>query len=107
MAACSDDARRDDARERTAADEVVPADPGSEPAELLARLADPAVPDLLAALAQPHADLRSSLGSHRLHTVTDFELAAPGSAQAEPPLPAVDAPVVQPQAVHDELTLVW
>lgn len=106
-AACGDDARQDEAPERTAADHAGPADPASDPAAISARLAEPAVPDLLEALAQPHADLRSALGPHRLDTVTDFELAAPASAQAEPTLPAVDAPVVQPHAVHDELTLVW
>jgi len=75
------------------------------------RLAEPEVTDVLAALAQPHAILREPLGPHHLQVTSDFSLGPPGEADAEegllPPAPKVDAPVVTPQAVHDELTLVW
>jgi len=69
------------------------------------RLAAPTVPDLLTALAQPHAEVREHLGPHRLEVTTDFELAAP-----DPPaeaVPELDAPIVRDQAVHDQLVLRW
>jgi hypothetical protein len=74
-------------------------------ADWSARLAAPTVPDLLAALAQPHAVVRQRVGPHVLTVTTDFALAPVGEpATIHPPL---DAPVVAPQAVHDELRLQW
>jgi hypothetical protein len=69
------------------------------------RLAEPTVPDLLTALAQPHAVVRKRVGPHMLTATTDVSLAPVGEpATVHPPL---DAPVVAPQAVHDELELRW
>lgn len=69
------------------------------------RLAAPTVPAVLAALAQPHAVVRRRVGPHVLTATTDVSLAPVGEpATVHPPL---DAPVVAPQAVHDELTLRW
>jgi hypothetical protein len=69
------------------------------------RLAEPTVPVLLAALAQPHAVVRRRVGPHRMEVTTDFALAPVG----QPPAlhPALDAAVVEPQAVHDALELRW
>ncbi len=69
------------------------------------RLTEPTVPDLLAALAQPHARVRQRLGPHRLEVTTDTELTPVG----DPPSlhPPLDAPVVSDQAVHDQLQLRW
>lgn len=76
------------------------------------RLAEPSVADLLAALHQPHALVRQAVGPHRLHVVTDLSLSPPPDPAAEAEgsrraLRPVDEPVVEGQAVHDELTLVW
>jgi hypothetical protein len=70
-----------------------------------ARLTTPTVPDLLAALARPHAALRERVGPHALTVTTDFTLDPVG----EPPAlhPRLDAPVVTAQSVHDELALRW
>lgn len=68
------------------------------------RLREPSVEDLLAALAQPHAAIRPHLGSHELTTSADLSLLP---ADAAPGVTPLDAPVVQPQAVHDELSLRW
>ncbi|MCH9688199.1 MAG: hypothetical protein K0V04_42605 [Deltaproteobacteria bacterium] len=77
---------------------------GATATDWTARLAEPTVADLLAALAQPHATLRDAVGPHRLHTTTSFALVptTPSSAR-----PALDSPVVPSQAVEDELTLSW
>lgn len=70
-----------------------------------ARLGQPTVPDLLAALAQPHAVVRQRVGPHVLTATTDFALAPVGEpATVHPPL---DTPVVTAQAVHDQLELRW
>lgn len=71
------------------------------------RLAEPSVADLLAALAQPHALVRARVGPHRLHTTADFTLGPEGQSATDTPSTAVDAPVIQTQQVHDELTLHW
>lgn len=75
------------------------------PVDWSERLAAPTVPDLLAALDQPHAVVRQRVGPHVLTTTSDVSLAPVGEpATVHPPL---DAPVVGPWAVHDELTLRW
>ncbi|MCA9708547.1 MAG: hypothetical protein KDK70_22045, partial [Myxococcales bacterium] len=66
---------------------------------------EPTVEDLLAALAQPHAEVRTRVGPHVLSTTADFSL-RPSDGDA-PPRSVVDQPVVEPQAVHDALTLRW
>ncbi|MEM7151196.1 MAG: hypothetical protein AAF799_00065 [Myxococcota bacterium] len=75
------------------------------------RLAEPTVDDIVSALAQPHAGLRTAVGPHRLHTEADFSLTptevfVPTEDTARPLRP-VDQPVVLPQRVHDEVTLTW
>lgn len=68
--------------------------------------AAPAVTDvrsLLAALGQSHATVRRAIGSHRLHWTGTFELTVPEATEP----PRVDGPAVRPQAVQDELSLVW
>lgn len=69
------------------------------------RLAAPTVPDLLAALDQPHAVVRQHVGPHRIERTTDTTL----DPRGDPPSlhPKLDAPVVFGQAVHDELELRW
>lgn len=59
---------------------------------------------LLAVLDRSHAQVRDAIGAHRLHYAADFDLAPAGEV---PALPEVDAPVVRPQHVEDELTLTW
>lgn len=102
VAACGND---EDAAEAEPG-EVAPGAATSRAAvDWSARLAAPTVPDLLAALAQPHAVVRQRVGPHVLTATSDLALAPVGEpATIHPPL---DAPVVSAQAVHDELQLRW
>ncbi|MCX4243220.1 hypothetical protein [Paraliomyxa miuraensis] len=83
--------------------------PGSRSVELddgagwAERLSEPTVPDLLAALAQPHAVVREAMGPHRLQIVTDVALSGDAAAARHP----LDTPVVEDHAIHDELELRW
>ncbi len=97
----------DDQAPPSSASALAPHAEASPPAadDWSARLAAPTVPDLLAAVGRPHATIRERVGPHTLTVTTDFALAPVG----EPPSahPKLDAPVVTPQAVHDELSLRW
>lgn len=66
------------------------------------RLSGGRASELLAALSQPHADVRAQLGPHHLHTHAVFDLAPP---EVSPP--ELDEPVVTAQHVDDELDLEW
>jgi hypothetical protein len=68
------------------------------------RLAEPDLDAVLAALAQPHRNVREAIGPHKLAYEAQFDL-VPEPARTDPP--GVDEKAVDPQSVHDELTLVW
>lgn len=68
-----------------------------------ALLAEPGPTTLLAALAQPHRDVREHVGPHRLRYTGEYALVP----VEEPGRPKVGEPVLEGREVTDELTLEW
>jgi hypothetical protein len=68
-----------------------------------ALLEDPSPTTLLAALAQPHRDVRQHVGPHRLHYTGEYALVP----VEEPGRPKIGEPVLEGREVADELTLEW
>ena len=90
-----------------AAEASVPAAQASnqaKSAELLSGLEAGEVAAVLAVLGRSHASVREQIGPHRLSYEAEFDLRPTSETE---PLPEVDAKVVLPQHVEDELTLVW
>lgn len=76
----------------------------AQSAELFSGLEEGEVSAALAVLSRSHASVREQVGPHRLSYESTFDLSP--TAEVDP-LPEVDAKVVLPQRVEDELTLVW
>lgn len=78
--------------------------PPREAEDWSSRLREGGLDDILAALGQSHRAVRSSVGPHELTYEASMSL-TPQTQRAGDP--AVDARVVEPQSVQDELTLLW